>query len=120
MNGVHPSVGAIIEGPSNITYLPDLTPLPIELTCNVAETVVWRVNGTDFLLASLANGNLPGHSVTGSNILVDSPVNNTEYICASVIGANVTLSDPAYIIIAGEQYAYTYVCMQAHAGLKRV
>ena len=57
MNGVHPSVGAIIEGPSNITYLPGLTPLPIELTCNVTETAVWRVNGTDFLLASLANRN---------------------------------------------------------------
>ena len=113
-------VGAIIEGPSNITYLPGLTPLPIELTCNVTGVAAWRVNGTDFFPASLANGNLPGHSVAGSNIWVNSPENNTEYICASVIGANVTLSDPAYIIIAGEQYAHTYVCMQAHAGLKRV
>ena len=43
-------------------------------------------------------------------------MNNTEYICAS-IGANDMLSDPAYIIIAGEQYA-TYLCMQAHEYLK--
>ena len=94
-------VGAIIEGPGNITYLPGLTPLPIELTCNVTgTTAVWIINGTDFLLRSLANGNLAGHNVNGSNILVDSPVNNTKYICVSV-GANDVSSDPAYITIAG-------------------
>ena len=27
--------GAITEGPSNITYVPYLTPLPIKLICNV-------------------------------------------------------------------------------------
>ena len=111
-------IGAIIAGPGNITYLPGLTPLPIELTCNVTGVALWRVNGTDFLLDRLTNEDLPGHNVTGSNILVDSPVNNTEYICVSV-GTNNVLSDPAYIIIAGEQYA-THLCLQAHAYLKRV
>ena len=94
--------GVIIEGPSNVTYLPHLTPLPIELTCNVTGTAVWRVNGTSYNLTDLTNGALPGHNHIGDNILVDSPVNNTEYICMSQSNHNNFSSDPAYIIIAGE------------------
>ena len=43
---VHTCVGAVIEGPRNITYLPGVTPLPIELTCNITTGVaIWSVNG---------------------------------------------------------------------------
>ena len=95
-------VGTIIEGPSNVTYLPGLTPLPIELTCNITGVAVWRVNGSYYFLNDLTSGLVPGHNATGTNILVNSPVNNTEYICALLdVGGN-TESDPAYIIIAGE------------------
>ena len=93
--------GTIIEGPSDVTYLPGLTPLPIELTCNVTGVASWRVNGTDYLLSSLTNGALPGHNRTGTNILVNSPVNNTEYICVSQTNDGDFISDPSYIIIAG-------------------
>ena len=97
--------GTIIEGPSNVTYLPNVTPLPIELTCNITGIAAWKVNGTTFFLGSLTNG----HNRRGTNILVDIPVNNTEYICVSQITIDdIILSDPAYIIIAGEQYAHTY------------
>ena len=92
--------GSIIEGPSNVTYLPGLTPLPIELTCNVTGIAAWRINNTDYALTNLINGALSGHNVTGTNILVDSPVNNTEYICVSLTNDGTTSSDPAYIIIA--------------------
>ena len=104
----HNYTGAIIEGPSNVTYLPGVTTLPIELTCNINVTSVpsWRVNGTSYTLGQLGNGVLPGHSHTGTNILVNSPVNNTEYICilTTIIDGDVidVTSDPAYIIIAGE------------------
>ena len=94
--------GSIIEGPSNVTYLPGLTPLPIELTCSVTGVAAWRVNGTSYTLGSLINGALPGHGRNGTNILVNSPVNNTEYICLSFTNDGETSSDPAYIIIAGE------------------
>ena len=94
--------GGVIEGPNNVTYLPGVTPLPIELTCSVTGVAAWSVNSTDFTLGSLTNGELPGHSRTGTNILIDSPVNNTEYICVSVTNDGETRSDPAYIIIAGE------------------
>ena len=97
--------GTIIEGPTNVTYLPGLTPLPIELTCNVTGVAAWRVNDTFYTLGELANGALPGHSRTGTNILVNSPVNNTEYICVSQTSDSDASSDSAYIIIAGE-YAY--------------
>ena len=93
--------GAIIEGPSNVTYIPGLTPLPIELTCNVTGVAAWRVNGSSYTLSSLTDGALPGHSRTGTNLLVNSPVNNIEYVCLSQTNDGVTLSVPAYIISAG-------------------
>ena len=45
---------------------------------------------------------MPGHSATGTNILVNNPVNNTEYICASAERGGGVESDPAHIVIAGE------------------
>ena len=93
--------GTIIEGPSNVTYLPGVTPLPVELICNVTGVAAWRVNGTHYTRNQLANGRLPGHNRTGTNMLVNSPVNNTEYICVSQTNEGETGSDPAYIIIGG-------------------
>ena len=107
----HNCTGTVIEGPRNVTYLPRLTPLPIELTCNVTGVALWEVNDTDYSLGSLTNGILPGHNRTSTNILVNSPVNNTEYICVSQTNDGSDISDPAYIIIAGEECAYTYVRM---------
>ena len=87
-------------------YLPGYTPLPIELTCNVNGVALWSVNGTDFTLGALS---LPGHGHNGTNILVNSPVNNTEYICVSQTSDGKTRSDPAYIVIAGEYRCHTYI-----------
>ena len=96
--------GIIIEGPSNVTYRPGLTSLPIELTCDVTGVVIgWIVNGTDRLLASLTNGALPGHNVTGTNILVNSPANNTKYICVFLNDdGNQITSDTAHVFVAGK------------------
>ena len=99
-------IGTIIEGPSNVTYIAGVTPLPIELTCNVTGLVIWTVNGTDYRLGSLTNGALLGHNVTGTNILVNSPMNNnTKYVCVSLNNDDSeTISDPAYIIIIAGEY----------------
>ena len=113
-NHVHTctNTGTVIEGPSNVTYLPGLTPLPIELTCNVTGFPLWRVNGTTYTLTDLTSGALPGHSRTGTNILVNSPMNNTEYVCISQTNNGDDNSDPAYIIIAGEQsHVNAYMCL---------
>ena len=102
-NHVHTqNVGTVIKGPCNVTYLPGLTPLPIELTCNVTGVAGWRVDNGSYTLTELRNGALLGHNRTGTNILVNSPVNNTEYICVSQTNDGEIRSDPAYIIIAGE------------------
>ena len=108
--------GAIIEGPSNVTYLPGLTPLPIELTCNASGLILgWRLNRSVavYTLGSLTNGVLPGHGRRGTNILVNIPVNNTEYICVSQTNNFTEISsDPADIIIAGEyDECQTFVCL---------
>ena len=81
-----------------------MTELPIELICNVTGTViVWRVDGTDYLLSGLTNGDLPGHSAIGNNILVNRPMNNTEYICVYLNDRGTSIrSDPTYIVIAGK------------------
>ena len=109
LNGARCLLGTVIEGPSNITYLPGLTQLPIELTCNINGVALWEVNRTSYRLDELDDGDLPGHDRTGTNILVDGPVNNTEYICVSQTNDGITFSDPAYIIIAGEQYICTHI-----------
>ena len=82
-----------------------MTPLPIELICNVTGGVViaWIVNGSAYTRNELTNGRLPGHSRNGANILVNSPMNNTKYVCVFIDdNDNEVNSDPAYIIIAGE------------------
>ena len=64
---------------------------------------MWRVDNQRYTLGDLTNGALSGHSRTGTNILVNSPVNNTEYICVSTTNDGDVSSDPAYIIVlAGE------------------
>ena len=98
--------GAIIEGPSNVTYLPGLTSLPIKLTCNVTGATIWRVNGSYYFPEDFTSGLVPGHNATGVNILITRPVNNTEYICVSLQPGVDARSDPAYTIIAGKNIKY--------------
>ena len=103
--------GTINGGPSNFTYLPNVTLLPINLTCNFTEVVTWRINGTFYIPTNHTNGALSGPRHAGTNILIDSPVNNTEYICVSTNNYRVLISDPAWIFIAGEDlHVICYVC----------
>ena len=102
--------GTIVEGPSNVTYIPGLTPLPIELICNCTGIVVWGINKHFYALDYLTDGGIPGHNFTGTNLLVNTPVNNTKYICASPRNfSTVVYSDPAYIVIAGETLMYSCI-----------
>ena len=102
----HHCTGTVLEGPSNVTYLPGLTMLPIELICNVTGIPIWRINSSVYLPADLFNGVLAGHNSSGTDILVNSPVNNTKYVCVSqTINGNIN-SNPAYIIVAGKSDEY--------------
>ena len=65
--------------------------------------IAWRVNGTAYTRNELTDGDLPGHSLAGDTILVNIPVNNTQYVCVFLDDdTNEGNSDPVYIVIAGE------------------
>ena len=92
----------IIEGPQTVIYFPGQG--PIELVCNETEgaVILWEVNGVSFLFFQLRDGDLPNHSVNGTNIVINVPVNNTEYICAAFTNNNNAISsDPTFVYIAG-------------------
>ena len=100
------SIGIVNEGPSNVIYFPGRTPLPIELICNVTGFPSWSVtvNGTmdEYTLNSLFRGELNGHNASGNNILINVPVNNSEYVCISNVGTTAISSNPAFIYVAGK------------------
>jgi len=100
---IHTYIGTNVHSPSNVTYLPGVTPLPIELTCDITPGVGWRVLNNSinnrFFLSDLANGSLPGHSLNGTNIVInDIPMNNTQYTCTD----GTINGQPYYIFVAGE------------------
>ena len=90
--------GIVVERLISVICIVGTTLIPIELTCNVTGLIAWRVYDRYYSLTDLTNGVLPYHSRNGTNILVNNPKNNTEYICVSTTSA----SDPAYIIMIGE------------------
>ena len=70
-----------VEEPGVVIYYPDVT--TIELTCDVSPGVAWLVNSASYLSIELENGNLPGHDINGSNILImTNPMNNSQYSCS--------------------------------------
>ena len=91
----------IIEGPQTIIYFPGQG--PIELVCNATEgpIILWEVNNGSFSLPRLRNGELENHAANGTNIVINVPVNNTEYICTATTNDNAISSDPAFVYIAG-------------------
>ena len=98
------SIGTIIQGPSNVTYFPGDPNITLICTTSVG-VPVWIVNGTVYTLSQLDNPNsLPGHSRTGSNIVIEAPpANNTRYVCE--VAPSLTesfMSDPAFVYVAGE------------------
>ena len=115
------SIGFVYEGPSNVIYFPGRTQLPIELICNVTGLPTWRVTINnivdEYTLNALFRGELNGHNISGNNILINVPVNNSEYVCVSNEGTTAIPSDPGFLFVAGKYnyivlrfYIY-YICM---------
>ena len=88
----------------------------IELKCNVTAGVpLWMVNGSAFTLSELADGELPGHNRTGTNIIIETPVNNTKYVCESLVSTDLTIQSKAtYVYIAGK---FSIIVIYRHAQL---
>ena len=99
-----------VEEPGVVIYHPGVTILPIELTCDASPGVAWLVNDTSYIIIQLQNGNLPGHNVSGRNILITSiPMNNSRYVCSDgkIYGA-------VYLIVVSGEYANLFVCVYIH------
>ena len=94
-------LGVIIDGPDTVIYHPGQG--PVELTCNVTTegVILWMINGFKFTLTQLANGAVVNHSNNGLNIVINVPVNNTEYVCVEALQLSDILSDPVFIYLAG-------------------
>ena len=69
-----------------------MTTLPIELTCDLIAAAGWSINGNIYF------GMVPGHNVSGGNILVNNPMNNSQYFCLN--GTNI--GELYHIFVAGE------------------
>ena len=94
-------LGAIVQGPTDVIYFPNQG--PIQLTCVISQgSTGWRVNGRLYTLNDIQNGSLPGHSRNGSNIVVITPTNNTQYNCVSIRDQGDISSSPAFLYIAGK------------------
>ena len=96
------NVGTILPAPANFTFFPGITPLPIQLTCDVTSRVAWIVNGQAIVFYQLASY---GYDYNGYNILINNPKNNSEYICAN----GRIFGKPFYIFVAGK---YVRMCIQ--------
>ena len=96
-------LGVVIEGPQTVIYFPGQG--PIQLECNATEgTILWQVNETSYSLSRLRNGEVENHRATPApetNIIINVPMNNTEYICTASTNENDVDSDPAFVYIAG-------------------
>ena len=84
--------------------------------CNVTGgTTTWRVNNVLYTATQLTNGQLAGHNITGSNIIVEDITinddrNGSVYIC-TILQTPPTpdiVSDPTILYVAGE---YGEKCM---------
>ena len=83
--------------------------------CNLTGIPLWLVNGQRYTLNVLFNGSLPGHSVNGTNIIVEElvmndPRNDSVYVCVlpQVPPAAEIRSDPTNLYVAGE---YKTLCI---------
>ena len=98
------SIGTpVILSPSEVIYRPGEG--SVELVCvrnTTAGSTAWRVNGSAVTAPSDIAALFPGHGVSGVNLVINDPSNNTEYICVSVVdNMNNTDSEPVYLYIAG-------------------
>ena len=71
------------------------------------------MNGTSFTIGRLLAGAVEGHNTSGSNIVINIPMNDTEYICVSyALNIPDVMSLPAFLYIAGEYYVLMYIRTQ--------
>ena len=98
----HTHAGAVIRSPSHVIYFPGQD--PVQINCEISQgSTGWSVNGLPAVsLSGVDGGGIPGHSRNGTSLVVDTPVNNTEYVCVSIRDQGNVESDPVFLFIAGD------------------
>lgn len=99
-----------LVSPTDVILFPGETTAVFECAIDTSITAnAWQVDGINYRLDQLFDGDLPGHNVTGRNITVSIPVNGTSYECViPVTPPNPTIiSDPAFLYIAGKLHNFT-------------
>ena len=116
-------VGIILTSPRNFTFVPGITPSPVQLTCDVTPVAGWIVNDSILLLNQLDS---IGHGLNGTNIVINNPVNNSQYFCSNGINDG----EPYHIFVAGKYisipmyfrylhtYVYVYLCTRIISAYK--
>ena len=79
---IHIFVGTMFQEPGDVIYHPGVTTLPIELTCDLRAAAGWSINGDVYFIVQLESGIVPDHNVSGGIILINNPLNNSEYFCS--------------------------------------
>jgi len=92
-----------VKGPEDTIYFPGQND-SVMFECQVSEdfSLSWIVNGTEYSLSNISNGDLNGHTINGTSITVTTPYNGTSYTCVAFSDSNKTHSGTAYLYIAGK------------------
>ena len=99
------SIGVpVIQAPAEIIYRPNDNPVELRCTITGGGSTGWQINGDHvFTVSTIRGGRLDNHTVTANetNLIVQIPTNNTEYVCVSIRDAGNLFSSPVYLYIAG-------------------
>ena len=74
--------------------VPGITTSPVQLNCDITPVAAWIVNNDTLLLNQLGS---IGHGHNGTNIVINNPMNNSEYFCTDGLNNG----EPYYIFVAG-------------------
>jgi len=92
-----------VKGPEDAIYFPGQND-SVVFECQVSEdfSLSWSVNSTEYSLNNISNGDVTGHTINGTSIIVTTPYNGTSYTCIASSGSNKTHSGTVYLYIAGK------------------
>jgi len=77
------------------------------VTSQFSDFILWNINGDLLTQSQLFGGALPGHNISGTNILIlditlGDDRNGSEYFCLLPSDPDDLMSDLAFLYVAGE------------------
>jgi len=101
--------GVVIQGPSIVIYFPGQS--PVQLACKTSAGIIgWSINDSLTITPGDINTR-KGHSLNGTKLVIDNPINNTKYVCISIRSTLNLRSDPVFLFVAGNLMHCMCMCM---------